>query len=141
MASSGGHSIDALCYCLGEFKELSSVVDNQREQIKTEMQRLTVHRIWNQSSYCRVVAYDQNWEVIMTLAKISLASAAAITILSWGALAQENQNTGRITQLDHINGKITLQHAPTGTVGPVGASSLGDEHKNQNGLAKDWRAA
>ena len=60
------------------------------------MQRLTVHRIWNQSSYCHVVTYDQNWEVIMTLAKISLASAAAITILSWGALAQENQNTGRI---------------------------------------------
>ena len=82
MASSGGHSIDALCYCLGEFKELSSVVANQREQIKTEMQRLTVHRIWNQSAYCHVVTHDQNWEVIMTLAKISLASAAAITILS-----------------------------------------------------------
>ena len=140
MASSGGHSIDALCYCLGEFKELSSVVANQREQIKTEMQRLTVHRIWNQSSYCHVVTYDQNWEVIMTLAKISLASAAAVTILSWGALAQENQNTGRITQLDHINGKITLQHAPTGTVGAVGASSLVDEYKIQDGLAKDLHA-
>jgi Cu/Ag efflux protein CusF len=104
------------------------------------MQRLMVRRIWNQSSYCRVVTDDQNWEVIMTLAKISLASAAAITILSWGALAQENQNTGRITQLDHINGKITLQHAPTGTVGAVGASSLVDEYKIQDGLAKDLHA-
>jgi hypothetical protein len=28
MTSPGGHSIDALCYCLGEFKELSSVVAN-----------------------------------------------------------------------------------------------------------------
>ena len=28
------HSIDALCYCLGEFKELSSVVANQRQQVK-----------------------------------------------------------------------------------------------------------
>jgi len=29
LSSPGGHSIDALCYCLGEFKELSSVVANQ----------------------------------------------------------------------------------------------------------------
>jgi predicted dehydrogenase len=34
MTSPGGHSIDALCYCFGEFKELSSVVANQRQQIK-----------------------------------------------------------------------------------------------------------
>src|ERR1700730_160524 len=34
LSSPGGHSIDALCYCLGEFKELSSVVANQRKQIK-----------------------------------------------------------------------------------------------------------
>ena len=79
-------------------------------------------------------------EVIMTLAKISLASAAAITIISWGALAQENQNKGRITQLNHINGKITLQHAPTGTVGAAGASSLVDEYKIQDGVAKDLHA-
>jgi len=104
------------------------------------MRRLTVRRIWNQSSCCQVVADDQNREVIMTLAKISLASAAAITLISWGALAQENQNTGRITQLDHINGKITLQHAPTGTVGAAGASSLVDEYKIQDGLAKDLHA-
>jgi Cu/Ag efflux protein CusF len=55
-------------------------------------------------------------------------------------LAQENQNTGRITQLDHINGKMTLQHAPAGTVGAVGASSLVDEYKIQDGLAKDLHA-
>jgi predicted dehydrogenase len=34
MTSPGGHSLDALCYCLGEFKELSSVVANQRERVK-----------------------------------------------------------------------------------------------------------
>jgi len=34
MTSPGGHAIDALCYCLGEFRELSSVVANQRKQIK-----------------------------------------------------------------------------------------------------------
>jgi Cu/Ag efflux protein CusF len=76
----------------------------------------------------------------MTLAKISLASAAAITIISWGASAQENQNKGRIIQLDHINGKVTLQHAPTGTVGAVGASSLVDEYKIKDGLASDVHA-
>ena len=76
----------------------------------------------------------------MTLAKISLASAAAITIISWGASAQENQNKGRIIQLDHINGKITLQHAPAGTAGAVGASSLVDEYKIKDGLAPDVHA-
>ena len=105
--------------------------------------RLTVPWIWNQSSDRQVVARHQNLEVIMTLAKISLASAAAITItiISWGALAQENQNTGRITQFNHINGNITLQHAPAGTVGAVGASSLVDEYKIQDGVAsKDLHA-
>jgi Cu/Ag efflux protein CusF len=81
-----------------------------------------------------------NLEVIMTRAKISLASAAAITIISWGALAQENQNKGRITQLDHITGRITLQHAPAGTVGAVGASPLVDEYKIQDSLVKDLHA-
>jgi Cu/Ag efflux protein CusF len=104
------------------------------------VREIVFHRIWNQSSCCQVVTDGQNWEVIMTLAKISLASAAAITLISWGALAQENQNTGRITQLDHINGKMTLQHAPAGTVGAVGASSLVDEYKIQDGLAKDLHA-
>src|SRR3981081_4152423 len=31
LTSPGGHSIDALCFCLGEFNELSSVVANQRQ--------------------------------------------------------------------------------------------------------------
>src|ERR1700719_3808338 len=34
MTSPGGHSIDALCYCLGEFKELSSDVANKRQRIQ-----------------------------------------------------------------------------------------------------------
>jgi predicted dehydrogenase len=32
LTSPGGHSIDALCFCLGEFKELFSVVANQRQR-------------------------------------------------------------------------------------------------------------
>ena len=34
MTSPGGHAIDALCFCLGDFKDLSSVVANQRQQVK-----------------------------------------------------------------------------------------------------------
>jgi predicted dehydrogenase len=34
MTIPGGHSIDALCFCLGEFKELSSFVVTQRPQVK-----------------------------------------------------------------------------------------------------------
>ena len=34
MTIPGGHSIDALCFCLGEFKELSSVVATQRQRVK-----------------------------------------------------------------------------------------------------------
>jgi len=34
MTIPGGHSIDALCFCLGEFKELSSLVATLRRQVK-----------------------------------------------------------------------------------------------------------
>jgi predicted dehydrogenase len=34
LTSSGGHAIDALCFCLAEFKELSSVVATQRQRVK-----------------------------------------------------------------------------------------------------------
>src|SRR5258707_7168783 len=33
MTITGGHSIDALCFCLGEFKELSRVVATQRHRV------------------------------------------------------------------------------------------------------------
>jgi predicted dehydrogenase len=33
LSSPGGHAIDALRFCLGEFKELSSVVANQRQRV------------------------------------------------------------------------------------------------------------
>jgi len=32
----GGHTIDALCYCLGEFRELAAFVVNQRDRIPLE---------------------------------------------------------------------------------------------------------
>jgi predicted dehydrogenase len=38
MTITGGHQIDALCHCLGEFKEVSAFAVNQRERIVTEDQ-------------------------------------------------------------------------------------------------------
>jgi predicted dehydrogenase len=36
MTITGGHQIDALCYCLGEFRELAAFVVSQRDQIFAE---------------------------------------------------------------------------------------------------------
>ena len=36
MTITGGHNLDALCYCLGEFRELSAFAVSQREQIPLE---------------------------------------------------------------------------------------------------------
>jgi predicted dehydrogenase len=36
MTITGGHNLDALCYCLGEFRELSAFAVNQRDQIPLE---------------------------------------------------------------------------------------------------------
>ena len=70
----------------------------------------------------------------MTIAKIILASAAALTISS-AALAQEYQRTGLIMKIDQANGRISLQHNQGGTVGAANAADMVDEYKIQNGLA------
>jgi predicted dehydrogenase len=38
MTITGGHQIDALCYCLGEFREVSAFAVNQRDRVVTEDQ-------------------------------------------------------------------------------------------------------
>jgi len=38
MTITGGHQIDALCYCLGEFRELSAFAMSQRDRIPTDDQ-------------------------------------------------------------------------------------------------------
>src|ERR1700756_1294319 len=38
MTITGGHQIDALCYCLGEFRELAAFAVNQRDRIVTDDQ-------------------------------------------------------------------------------------------------------
>jgi predicted dehydrogenase len=36
MTITGGHNLDALCYCLGEFRQLAAFVVSQRDQIKLQ---------------------------------------------------------------------------------------------------------
>jgi predicted dehydrogenase len=38
MTITGGHQIDALCHCLGEFRELNAFAVSQRDRIHTEDQ-------------------------------------------------------------------------------------------------------
>ena len=42
MTITGGHQIDALCYCLGEFREVGAWVVNQRDRILVESTGETV---------------------------------------------------------------------------------------------------
>ena len=65
----------------------------------------------------------------MNVAKTILASVAAVTIISAGALAQVAQ-TGRITKIDP-KGTIGLEHLANGQ---AGAATVVDEFKVQDGL-------
>jgi Cu/Ag efflux protein CusF len=68
----------------------------------------------------------------MQIAKIILASAAAIVIISSGASAQQAL-TGSITKVDEASGKITIQQTQSGTVG-ANTGGAADEFKVQDGL-------
>ena len=68
----------------------------------------------------------------MKIAKIILASAAAVAFMSSAALAQQAL-TGSITKVDEANGKITIQQTQSGTVG-ANSGSATDEFKVQDGL-------
>ena len=68
----------------------------------------------------------------MRIPRIILASAAAIAVISSGALAQQAL-TGSITKIDQANGKITIQRIQSGTVG-ANAGGAADDLKVQDGL-------
>jgi Cu/Ag efflux protein CusF len=74
----------------------------------------------------------QNRETSMRITKVILTSAAAIAIISSGALAQQALS-GSITKVDEANGKITIQQTQSGTVG-ANAAGAADEFKVQDGL-------
>ena len=68
----------------------------------------------------------------MRITRIILASAAAIAVISSGALAQQAL-TGSITKIDEANGKITIQRIQSGTVGAK-TGGAADDFKVQDGL-------
>ena len=68
----------------------------------------------------------------MRITRIILASAAAIAVISSGALAQQAL-TGSITKIDQANGKITIQRIQSGTVG-ANTGGAADDFKVQDGL-------
>jgi hypothetical protein len=71
----------------------------------------------------------------MTITKIILAGAAAVTIISSAALAQQSL-TGTVTKVDRINGAIAIQQEQSGTVG-ASIGSAGEEFKAQRGVSLD----
>lgn len=71
----------------------------------------------------------------MTIARIILAGAAALTITSSAALAQQDL-TGMITKIDRINGTITIQQTQGGTVGAASGGAV-EEFKAQSGVSLD----
>jgi Cu(I)/Ag(I) efflux system periplasmic protein CusF len=66
----------------------------------------------------------------MAVAKITVASVAAILIATTSALAQVAQ-PGRITKIDPKGGSIGLEHPPNGQ---AGMGTVVDEFKVQDGL-------
>jgi len=70
----------------------------------------------------------------MKIAKIILAGAAALTIISSATLAQQAL-TGTLTKVDRINRTVAIQQMQSGTTGAnTGAA---EEFKAQDGLSLD----
>ena len=69
----------------------------------------------------------------MTIPKIMLAGAAAITIVSVPAFA-EQALTGMVTKIDRINRTVSIQQTQSGTVGANTAGSA-QEFKAKDGLS------
>jgi predicted dehydrogenase len=89
LTSPGGHSIDALCYCLGEFKALSSVVANQRQHI----------RIVETGETIRMTAPDQ------VLISGVLQSGAVASIHLKGGVAN---GTGFLFEIHGVEGTLAI---------------------------------
>jgi Cu/Ag efflux protein CusF len=71
----------------------------------------------------------------MKLANIMIAGAAALTIVSSSALAQQAL-TGTVTRIDRLNSTVAIQQTQSGTVGAAGGGGA-EEFKVQNGASLD----
>jgi Cu/Ag efflux protein CusF len=71
----------------------------------------------------------------MKIAKIVLASAAALTLMSSAALAQQAL-TGTVTMINRIKGTIAIRQTQAGTVG-ANSGGATEVFKAQDGLSLD----
>jgi Cu/Ag efflux protein CusF len=70
----------------------------------------------------------------MKIAKITLASVAALALISWAALAQQaTTGTGMVTIVDRIHGTVAIRPTPGGTVGAT-AGGVATEFRLQGPL-------
>ena len=67
----------------------------------------------------------------MRTARIILAGAAAITMLTSAALAQQT-GAGTVTRIDRLSGTISIQQTPSGTVGATAGGSATEQFKVQD---------
>ena len=73
----------------------------------------------------------------MKIAKIALASCAALAMLSSVSLAQQAMNgTGMVTTIDRTQGSIAIKQTQSGTVG-ANTGGAAEEFKAQDGLSLD----
>jgi Cu/Ag efflux protein CusF len=90
-----------------------------------------------------VAAYRKRVEIpeaSMKIAKIVLASAAALTILSSVTLAQQAMTgTGTVTTVDRISGNIAIQQTQSGTVG-ANSGGVVNVFKLQGSSLDAWHA-
>jgi Cu/Ag efflux protein CusF len=71
----------------------------------------------------------------MKLANLMIAGAAALTLVSSAAFAQQTQ-TGTVTRIDRLNGTVAISQTQSGTVGAAGGSTA-EEFKVQNAASLD----
>ena len=71
----------------------------------------------------------------MKIAKIILAGAAALTIISSATMAQQAL-TGTLTKVDRINRTVAIQQTQEGTIG-ANTGGAAEEFKAQAGLSLD----
>jgi Cu/Ag efflux protein CusF len=76
----------------------------------------------------------------MKIAKIVLATSAALALFSSMTLAQQTMTgTGTITTIDRISGNIAIQQAQSGTVG-ANTGGVINVFKLQGGSLDAWHA-
>jgi Cu/Ag efflux protein CusF len=76
----------------------------------------------------------------MKIAKIVLASCAALTVFSSVALAQQAMTgTGTVTTIDRIRGTIAIRQTQSGTVG-ANTGGLSEQFKLQGGSLETLHA-